>query len=76
MKIRENCKRKDKENNNIRRKALNDINEVGHINFQIGNNKTERLKFFFAEVSSGSFFRQLLVRFFGSKKYSEDIRRN
>ena len=67
MKIRENCKRKDKENNNIRRKALNDINEVGHINFQIGNNKIEKLKLFFAEVSSGSFFRQFLVRFFGSK---------
>ena len=55
MKIRENCKRKDKENNNIRRKALNDINEVGHINFQIGNNKMEKLKFFFSEVSSGFF---------------------
>ena len=34
MKICENCKRKEIENNNIRRKALNDINEVDHINFQ------------------------------------------
>ena len=34
MKTCENCKRKEMENNNIRRKALNDINEVVHINLK------------------------------------------
>ena len=54
MKIFENCKRNKKENEihmifsfdkyeNIRRKALNDINEVDRINFQTGN-KIEKLK--------------------------------
>ena len=54
MKNCKNCNRKKIENNNNRRKALNDINELDHINFQTGN-KIEKLKFFFSEVSSGSF---------------------
>ena len=54
MKNCENCKRKETENNNIRRKALNDINEVDHISFQTGNTIV-KLKFFFSEVSSASF---------------------
>ena len=54
MKNCQNCKRKEIENNNIRRKALNDINQVDRINFQTGN-KIEKLQFFFVEVSSGSF---------------------
>ena len=54
MKNCKNCNKKKIENNNNRRKALNDINELDHINFQTGN-KIERLKFFFSEVSSGSF---------------------
>ena len=39
---------------NIRRKALNDKNEVDNINFQT-RNKIEKLKLFFAKGSSGSF---------------------
>ena len=50
----QNCKRKEIENNKIRRKALNNINEVDHIDLQTGN-KTENLKLLFCEVSSGSF---------------------
>ena len=61
MKNCENCERNEIESNNIQRKVLNHINEIDHINFQIGN-KTEKLNFFFAEVSSGSFLSQLLVR--------------
>ena len=53
MKNCQNCKRKEIENNN-RRKALNDINEVIALIFKTGN-KTEKLQYFFAEVSSGSF---------------------
>ena len=49
MKICENCKRKEIQNNNIRRKALSVINEVDHINFQTRNN-IEKLKFFFSKV--------------------------
>ena len=49
MKICENCKRKERDNNNIRRKALSVINEVDHINFQTRNN-IEKLKFFFSNV--------------------------
>ena len=54
MKNCENCKRNEIESNKIRRKILNHINEIDHINFQTGS-KIEKLKFFFAEVSSGSF---------------------
>ena len=54
MKNCENCKTMEIENNNIRMRALNDINEVDHVNFQTGN-KIEKLKFLFSEVSSGSF---------------------
>ena len=55
QKIYEDCERKEKENEihiicNIRRRALNDINEVGNINFQTGN-KIKKTKTFFAEVS-------------------------
>ena len=51
MKICKSYKRKEIENNNIRRKALNDINEVDHINFQT-KNKIEKLKHFFAEENT------------------------
>ena len=54
MKNCENCKTKEIENNNIRMRALNDINEADHVNFQTGN-KIQKLKFLFSEVSSGSF---------------------
>ena len=54
MKNCENCERNEIESNNIQRKVLSHINEIDHINFQTGN-KIEKLKFFFAEVSSGSF---------------------
>ena len=56
-------------------KVLNDINLVNNINFQT-KNKIEKLKLFFAEGSSGSFFRQFLVRLFESMKFSEETRRN
>ena len=54
MKNYENWTRKGIENHSIRRKALSDINEVDRINFQTGSKK-EKLKFSFAEDSSGSF---------------------
>ena len=54
MKICKSYKRKEIENNNIRRKALNDINEVDRINFQT-KSKIEKLKHFFAEGFSGFF---------------------
>ena len=76
MEICENCKRKDKENKNIQTKELNEIIEADKINFQTGNNKIEKVKFFFAEISSCSFVRQFLLRVFGSRKYLEDIRKN
>ena len=53
MKNCQNCKRKEIENNNIRRKALNDINEVIALIFK--QETRQKLQFFFAEVSSGSF---------------------
>ena len=55
----QNRKRKEIENNNIRRKALNHINEVDHINVQTGN-KIEKLQFFFGKVSSGSFLQTVI----------------
>ena len=62
---------------NIRRRALNDINEVGNINFQTGNKikktKTFLCRSFFAEVS---LLRQILERVLESRKYSEEIRRD
>ena len=60
---------------NIRRKALNDVNEVNNIDFQ-KRNKIEKLKLLFVEGSLCSFVREILVRVFESKKYSEEIRRN
>ena len=60
---------------NIRRKALNDISKVDNINFKIGN-KIEKLKLLFVEGSLGSFFRQILVRVFESRKHTEEIRGN
>ena len=80
MKNCENCMRKEIENNNIRKKALNDINEVDHINFQTGN-KIEKLKLknfrkTLPKFLQVLFFRQFLVRVFESRKYSEEIRRN
>ena len=50
------------------------MNEVVHVNFQTGN-KIEKRKFSFAEVSSGFFFRQFLVRVFELRKCSEEIRK-
>ena len=52
MKICENYKRKEIGNNNIRRKALSDINEIDHINIQTGN-KIGKTKIFLCR----SFFR-------------------
>ena len=60
---------------NIRRKALNDISKVDNINFKIGN-KIEKLKLSFVEGSLVSFFRQILVRVFESRKHTEEIRGN
>ena len=75
MKNYENWKRKGIENSSIRRKALNDINEVDRINFQTGSKK-EKLKFHLPKILQVLFFRHFLVRVFELKKYSEDIRRN
>ena len=55
MKNCENCKRKEIENNKIRTKVLNDINEVDHINFQTGN-KISRCRSFFRFISLDSYW--------------------
>ena len=58
---------------NIRRKTLNDKNELDNINFQT-RNKTEKLKLFFAKGSSGSFLYTVvgeslwIEEIFGEKK--------
>ena len=44
---------------NIRRKTLNDKNELDNINFQT-RNKIEKLKLFFAKGSSGPFLYTVL----------------
>ena len=51
----ENCKRKEIENNKIRKKVLNDINKVDHINFQTGN-KISRCRSFFRFISLDSYW--------------------
>ena len=58
MKNCQNCKRKEIENNNIRRKALNDINEVIALIFK--QETRQKLQFFFAEVFLGSFLQTVI----------------
>ena len=53
---------------NIRRKTLNDKNELDNINFQT-RNKIEKLKLFFAKGSSGSFLYTVL----GESLWIEEI---
>ena len=79
MKTYKNCEKKEIENeihlnfscnkyDNIRRTAVNDVNEVDIIKLQIGN-KVEKLKLLFAESSlkTLNIFGQLLMRSFESR---------